>query len=101
MTTNMDYDLARERIIDFLKSFYNDHEDGIKTFVYMDKIALLAQRKEVGFYVNIDDVNSHDPELAEWILENTCRYRNLFYDCVDGVIQELLGNEVCFYNFNF
>lgn len=96
MIVNMDYELARERITDFLKSFYNDEEDGTKKFVYMNKISLLTQRKEVGLYINVEDVNIHDPELADWINENTCRYRNLFYDCVDNIIQELLGNEVSF-----
>lgn len=94
MIASLDYELAHERITDFLKSFYTDVEDGTKKFIYMDRIALLSQRKEVGFYVNMEDVHTHDPELAEWINENTCRYRNLFYECVDTIIQEFLGNEV-------
>jgi hypothetical protein len=49
----------------------------------------------VAFYIKQEDVHTHDPELSEWIDNNTCRFRNLFYEVTDSFIQAILGdNEV-------
>lgn len=93
MAAEINYDLSRERITDFLKNFYIDN--GEKKFYYMDQIESIARREQVPFYILLEHVNEHDPELSDWIVQNTCRYRNLFYEIVDKLILEILGeNEV-------
>uniref|UniRef100_A0A915DSI2 DNA replication licensing factor MCM7 n=1 Tax=Ditylenchus dipsaci TaxID=166011 RepID=A0A915DSI2_9BILA len=88
----VNYDVAKERIQDFLKTYYQEHADGHKVFVYADQAAEVAYRRQTAFYVMQEDVHTHDPELSEWIDSNTCRFRNLFYEVTDAFIQEILGD---------
>jgi DNA replicative helicase MCM subunit Mcm2 (Cdc46/Mcm family) len=93
----VDYDAAKERIKDFLKSHYYEDEDEMKIFKYSDQIGRVAKREQVPIYVDLDDVYSHDPELADWIDGNTLRFRSLFYDVIDEMINEFLdGKQVVF-----
>ena len=39
-----------------------------------------------------DDVYQHDPELGDWIAGNTTRFCNLFYEVVDELIIQFLGD---------
>lgn len=87
----MNYDKAKERIADFFTNFYVSHPTNGKVFIYKDQIAAVSKRDQVGFYISLEDVHTHDPELAEWITENTCRYRKLFYEIADNMIQDALG----------
>lgn len=94
-TTDVEYDAAKRRISDFLKTYYVDGPDGRKEFVYAHQIAEIAYRRQVAMYIKQEDVHTHDTELADWITENTCRFRKLFYEVVDQLIQDTLGdNEV-------
>ena len=97
---DLDYEKAKDRIEDFLRHFYteNDEQDGgLKSFKYQDQIAQLAQRKQIALCIEQDDVYLHDPELYDWINGNTVRFRHLFYEVVQKMVQEVLGDEqVCF-----
>lgn len=95
MVAETNYDLSRERVTDFLKNFYTEDNEGSKSFPYIDQIETIAQREQVSFYIFQDHVNEHDPELSDWVAQNTCRYRSLFYEVVDKLVSEILGeNEV-------
>lgn len=87
-----DYDKAKERIEDFLMSFYSEDDNGLKKFKYAEKIQKLAQRQQVALYIDQDDVYVHDPELYEWINGNTIRYRQLFYEITQKLIQNEIGD---------
>jgi hypothetical protein len=92
--TDTDYDKAKERIEDFLRSYYTEDEsNGLKTFKYWDQIRRLAERKQLQLYVEQDDLNVHDPELSEWVDGNTIRYRQLFNEVMQKLVQEVLGDE--------
>lgn len=34
----------------------------------------------------------HDPELSDWIAFNTMRYRQLFYEVVQELVHEIIGD---------
>lgn len=89
----MDYEASRERIKDFLKSFYQEDQDDMKIFKYSDQISRVANRQEVNFFVDQDDVYLHDPELADWIGGNTLRYRSLFYEVIDDLVHDFLDGK--------
>uniref|UniRef100_A0A1I7VQ02 DNA replication licensing factor MCM7 n=1 Tax=Loa loa TaxID=7209 RepID=A0A1I7VQ02_LOALO len=86
-----DYDREKEKIQDFLTTFYHEKADGVKLFPYDKQIALLAEREQVGLYINMDDVNEYDPALYIAIQQNARRYHMLFGDVVDSLIQQKLG----------
>ena len=92
MTAIIDYDIAKERISDFMKSFYTEQEDGTKEFKYSRQIGSIALRQQTPIYIDQDDVYLHDPELADWIAANTMRFRSLFYEVIDTLIKEFLGD---------
>lgn len=45
-----DYDREKEKIQDFLSTFYQEDEDGGKIFPYDIQIARLAKREQVPFF---------------------------------------------------
>lgn len=91
----MDYDAMKERALDFVKNYYIEDDTGMKTFVYMDQVEEIAQRKKVPLYIMQDHIFEHDPELSDLITQNTIRYRDIFYDVIDKLVAETLGqNEV-------
>ena len=54
-------------------------------FVFQTSI---AHREKVAMNVDLDDVQEHDPDLCDAIMDNARRYTKLFAD----VVQELLPN---------
>ncbi|MFH4975466.1 hypothetical protein AB6A40_002175 [Gnathostoma spinigerum] len=87
-----DYDKEKEKIRDFLTTFYFDSDDGGKVFPYADQISRLADREQVGIYVNLDDVQEFDPGLVDSIQRNARRYHQLFNEVIDELIIEQLGD---------
>ncbi|KAL3103384.1 hypothetical protein niasHS_002570 [Heterodera schachtii] len=92
MAAEPNYDLVKERIKDFLHEFYIEDEEGCKVFKYRDQISQIAHRQQIALYIEQDDVHLHDPELSDWITFNTVRYRQLFYEIVQNLVQETIGN---------
>ncbi|KAI1724206.1 MCM2/3/5 family domain-containing protein [Ditylenchus destructor] len=90
-TAEVNYDKMKERIADFFNQFYVNHPSNGKVFAYKNQISEIAYRNQVALYINLEDVHTHDPELSEWISENTCHYRKLFYEIADDLIQDTLG----------
>ncbi|VDN85907.1 unnamed protein product, partial [Brugia pahangi] len=88
-----DYDREKEKIWDFLTTFYHEEADGMKLFPYDKQIARLAEREQVGLYINMDDVNEYDPVLYVAIQQNARRYHMLFGDVIDSLIQQKLGEK--------
>jgi DNA replicative helicase MCM subunit Mcm2 (Cdc46/Mcm family) len=89
----VDYDVARERITDFLQTYYVEDDEEMKTFTYADQMMKIMRRQQVAFYIMLDDIHTHDPELCEWIQENTYRFRQLFYEAIDKCVDELRGDD--------
>jgi hypothetical protein len=90
--TDSDYEQAKVQIEDFLRSYYVEDDDGMKQFKYMDQIGKLALREQIPLFIEQDDVYAHNPELYDWINGNTIRYRHLFCEVVQKLIQEVLGD---------
>ncbi|VDM07720.1 unnamed protein product [Wuchereria bancrofti] len=88
-----DYDREKEKIRDFLTTFYHEEADDMKLFPYDKQIARLAEREQVGLYINMDDVNEYDPALYIAIQQNARRYHMLFGDVIDSLIQQKLGEK--------
>lgn len=92
---NMDYDKASEHITDFLRNFYVEDSDEQKTFPYAEQINSLALREQVALYIDMDHVSEHNAELALNIQQNSIRYRRLFCEAIDALVEEFRGeNEV-------
>lgn len=46
-----EYDVAKERISDFLRTFYCEDEDGNKVHKYSEAIGRIALRQQVPLYI--------------------------------------------------
>jgi len=92
MSKTVDYDEEKKKIIEFLRTFYQDSPNGTKEFVYSDQIMRIAQREQLSLYINLEDIHNDYTELADAIRQNTTRYNKLFYDAVDDMVHELNGN---------
>lgn len=91
-----DYDDAKARVGDFIKTFYVSAANGGKEYVYSDQVANISRRRQVALTIDMDHVTQHDSDLATAVEHNSVRYQKLFADVVDEYIKELLGeNEVC------
>uniref|UniRef100_A0A0N5AEB1 DNA replication licensing factor MCM7 n=1 Tax=Syphacia muris TaxID=451379 RepID=A0A0N5AEB1_9BILA len=86
-----DFEKAKENILEFFSTFYYENDDGNKIFPYVDQIQKIAERQQVGLYVNLDDVFDHDPGLVDDIRQNAYRYHRLFADVADELIQQHLN----------
>ncbi|XP_013393815.1 DNA replication licensing factor mcm7 [Lingula anatina] len=87
-----DYAAEKDKIKTFLSEFYA--EDGGKNFKYCSQLMKLAHREQVALTIDLDDINEHDPELAEAIVENTRRYTNLFADVVQDMLPDFKEKDV-------
>jgi len=92
-----DYERAKEQIEDFLRNFYTEDENELKTFKYLNQIAQIAKRQQISFYIEQDDVYVHNPELYTSINGNTVRFRLLFSEVVQKLVEEALGDEQVFF----
>lgn len=91
----MDYDKASEQITDFLSNYYVEDQDERKVFLYSDQISHIQQREKVALYIEMDHVSEHNAELAQNVQQNALRYRRLFCEAVDTLVEEKRGeNEV-------
>uniref|UniRef100_A0A915P804 DNA replication licensing factor MCM7 n=2 Tax=Meloidogyne TaxID=189290 RepID=A0A915P804_9BILA len=88
-----DYERAKEQIEDFLRNFYTEDENELKTFKYLNQIEQIAKRQQISFYIEQDDVYVHNPELYTSINGNTVRFRLLFSEVVQKLVEEALGDE--------
>ncbi|KAL7080231.1 hypothetical protein ACQ4LE_000488 [Meloidogyne hapla] len=88
-----DYEKAKDQIEDFLRSFYTEDENELKTFKYLNQIGQLAKRQQISLYIEQDDVYVHDPELYSSINGNTVRFRLLFSEVVQKLVEEALGDD--------
>lgn len=55
---------------------------------YSDQIEALAKRDQVELSIDLDDVTSHDKDLAEAIVANTHRFIEIFSDAIAELIIE-------------
>ncbi|CAK5115440.1 unnamed protein product [Meloidogyne enterolobii] len=88
-----DYERAKEQIEDFLRNFYIEDENELKTFKYLKEIEQIAKRQQISFYIEQDDVYVHNPELYTSINGNTVRFRLFFSEVVQKLVEEALGDE--------
>ncbi|XP_013784346.1 DNA replication licensing factor mcm7-like [Limulus polyphemus] len=89
-----DYVDDKEKIKTFLAEFYTEGEKGKKDFKYGRQLIKLAHREQVSLTIDLDDVNDHDPELADAITENARRYSSLFADAVYDMLPDYKEKEV-------
>jgi DNA replication licensing factor MCM7 len=89
-----DYEAEKEKIKGFLGEFYKDAPDGGKDFKYGQQLVRIAHRDQVKLTIDLDDVNEHDPDLAEAIIENARRYTNLYSDAVSEMLPNYKEREV-------
>ena len=101
-----------DKIKDFLNEFEVDTEDGHKASKYVKQLVNwpliccsdfnwiglfqrnLANREQATLVIDLDDVASVDPELAEAIGDNCRRYTQIFSQVVQEMLPELKDHEV-------
>lgn len=54
----------------------------------------LAHREQVALTIDLDDINDHDPDLSDAIVENARRYVNLFADVVQDMLPDYKEHDV-------
>ncbi|KAK0404620.1 hypothetical protein QR680_017543 [Steinernema hermaphroditum] len=63
---NVVVDMAAEtqKIKDFLLTHHTEDDDGAKVFPYSLQVSRLADREQVGLYIDLNDVHEYDADLA-------------------------------------
>jgi DNA replication licensing factor MCM7 len=89
-----DYQNDKNKIKDFLNEFEIDTEDGYKASKYIKQIRNLANREQTTLVIDIDDIATVDPELADAITENSRRYIQIFSQVVQEMLPEFKDKEV-------
>lgn len=67
---------------------------GNKNFKYANQLTKVAHREQTAMWVELDDVNDFNDELAEAILNNTRRYTTILSDIVFEVLPTFVQHEV-------
>jgi len=93
-TTVRDYQADKNKIKDFLNEFEVDTEDGYKASKYAKQLRNIANREQVSLVIELDDIATIDPDLAEAISDNTRRYSQLFSQVVQEMLPELKDKEI-------
>ncbi|CAF1214045.1 unnamed protein product [Rotaria sp. Silwood1] len=92
--TVRDYQADKNKIKDFLNEFEIDTADGYKASKYVKQLRNLANREQTTLVIDIDDIATVDPELADAIIENSRRYTQLFSQVVQEMLPELKDKEI-------
>ncbi|CAF2634186.1 unnamed protein product [Rotaria sp. Silwood2] len=92
--TVRDYQVDKNKIKDFLNEFEIDTADGYKASKYVKQLRNLANREQTTLVIDIDDIATIDPELADAIIENCRRYTQLFSQVVQEMLPELKDKEI-------
>ncbi|CAH1098449.1 unnamed protein product [Psylliodes chrysocephalus] len=89
-----DYDKDKEQLKTFLLEYCITDNSGNKNFKYSNQLTKLAHREQVGFWIELDDVNDFDDDLAKAIQLNTRRYSNLVADIVFELLPTFVQKDV-------
>lgn len=86
-----------EKNAESLKTFFTEYcvqKRGGKTFKYAEQLTKIAHREEVSFIVELDDLEDHNPDLAEACKNNARRYANMISDIVFELLPTFKQHEV-------
>ncbi|CAF4228895.1 unnamed protein product [Rotaria sp. Silwood2] len=78
----------------FLNEFEIDTADGYKASKYAKQLRNIANREQTTLVIDIDDIATVDPELADAIIENCRRYTQLFSQVIQEMLPELKDKEI-------
>lgn len=88
-----DYTTDKDEIKSFLQDFHTT-ENGKKVYKYVQQLQKIAQREEVAFQVDLNDLMEHYPEMADAVLENAQRYAKLFADSIHEILPDYKYKEI-------
>ncbi|XP_054272412.1 DNA replication licensing factor Mcm7 [Macrosteles quadrilineatus] len=89
-----DYEAEKEKLKSFLQEFYTVDNEGKKLFKYATQLTELAHRDQVALNIELDDVDSFDPDLSDSIISNTRRYSTILSDLVFELLPSYKVKEV-------
>ncbi|KAJ8920651.1 hypothetical protein NQ315_004790 [Exocentrus adspersus] len=89
-----DYDKDTDQLKTFLMEYCVQDGQGNKIFKYSEQLTKLAHREQIAMYVELDDLNDFDEELASAVLANTRRYSNLISDIVYDLLPSFIQRDV-------
>lgn len=89
-----DYVDEKDKIKNFLSSYYSEDQQGNKSLKYGLQLTKLAHREQVALTVDLDDVHDFNEDLAEAIVENARRYTALFGEVIQEVLPDYKTREV-------
>ncbi|XP_072389053.1 DNA replication licensing factor Mcm7 [Diabrotica undecimpunctata] len=89
-----DYDKDKEQLKTFLMEYCIQDVSGSKNFKYSNQLTKLAHREQVGMWIELDDVNDFDDDLARAIQSNTRRYSTILGDIVFDLLPTFVQKDV-------
>jgi len=89
-----EYAEENDKIKRFLSEFCNQGDDGSKSFKYGEQLVHISHREQTTLIVDLDDIQTHDEELAQSILQNTRRYTKLFSNAVFDLLPDYKQREI-------
>eukprot|EP00794_Sanderia_malayensis_P013959 gene13959-15415_t len=93
-TGRLVYTDEKEKSKRFLAEFYHEDDDGFKVFKYGEQLVKIAHREQVALQIELDDIKSTNPDLAENIVKNTRRYSQIFSDSIYEMLPDYKEREV-------
>ncbi|CAG9863144.1 unnamed protein product [Phyllotreta striolata] len=89
-----DYEKDKEQLKTFLMEYCVQDTSGSKHFKYSNQLTKLAHREQVGMWIELDDVNDFDDDLAKAIQLNARRYNTLLADIVHELLPTFVQKDV-------
>ncbi|XP_028155509.1 DNA replication licensing factor Mcm7 [Diabrotica virgifera virgifera] len=89
-----DYDKDKEQLKTFLMEYCVQDVSGVKIFKYSNQLTKLAHREQVAMWIELDDVNDFDDDLARAIQANTRRYSTILGDIVFDLLPTFVQKDV-------
>ncbi|KAF5306655.1 hypothetical protein FQA39_LY08844 [Lamprigera yunnana] len=91
--SKVDYGKDKESLKTFLIEFCVQNGTS-KDFKYSSQLTKLAHREQTAMYIDLDDVNDHDENLANAIVSNTRRYVNILSEVVFDLLPTFREHDV-------
>ncbi|XP_053212139.1 DNA replication licensing factor mcm7-like [Panonychus citri] len=82
------YEDDSEKIKNFLTTYSHILDDGTTTTKYTGDLETLANNEKTAIWIDLDDINEFDEELANNIINNAKRYVALFSDTINTLLPD-------------
>lgn len=88
-----DYEADKAKLTEFLQNYQALDKDNRKHAKYAVQLSKLAHREQVSLYIELDDLDHFDNELADAITANSRRYSTMIGDIVQDLLPSYKDHE--------